>query len=635
MMATRTSAAFTTFPSSSPPPTTPTRAYKQAKTSLTKLFITSDKIKDVQLDDIKSSNKKKEHNKNNNNKPHEQRTTQPRNARRLNHPFQHLHRHDNPIQYGPMEGVISNNNDKSSSSSFLTKNMTAMNYLKQYGGYEEDMILIMSQQFPPLLELNVTKHLRPKMRFLKYTLGGVDISSDTMETQEQNKKDDDDDDTTKETTPRQLSQLGRTGTPPQYYGARLERTIAPRHAFLRHMKLPHGSVLLQDNGRLLKEFLVSSRRTKNFCALCNTWRRKFGYYYDNDYHDESYSSSDVSGAITPQMVEAFDALFQRGLMAAARNDLLDNDNDEDEDDPKKKRKDSNNNSKITISPRYLANITSGELIHLLVYSGANPLERDVRGASLLHWAAGTGNLDGLVALCESMSRVINTTNHDENDQNKDTDAASIAAWTRIKRDGATTLHWAAAGAKSKEFGCGGHIEICRYLLDSIKDSKSRKDLANAQTKDGNSVLMWAAWSGTLDVVKLLVRCRADATNVQNRNGCTVAHWASSGGSLEVCKYLFETVGVDFTTQNYAGNTPLSHAVAYGRVDVVRWLKEELKVEDDDGRAGDLASDFLGWEGNMDQRRKKVFDLFQDWYGDDEEYDESSEIKEEAEFDVFH
>eukprot|EP00957_Ditylum_brightwellii_P050731 3846761-Ditylum_brightwellii.AAC.1 len=180
-----------------------------------------------------------------------------------------------------------------------------------------------------------------------------------------------------------------------------------------------------------------------------------------------------------------------------------------------------------------------------------------------------------------MSRVINTTNHDENDQNKDTDAASIAAWTRIKRDGATTLHWAAAGAKSKEFGCGGHIEICRYLLDSIKDSKSRKDLANAQTKDGNSVLMWAAWSGTLDVVKLLVRCRADATNVQNRNGCTVAHWASSGG-----------------------NTPLSHAVAYGRVDVVRWLKEELKVEDDDGRAGDLASDFLGWEGNMDQRRKK-------------------------------
>ena len=34
----------------------------------------------------------------------------------------------------------------------------------------------------------------------------------------------------------------------------------------------------------------------------------------------------------------------------------------------------------------------------LVQHGANPLERDNRGVSLLHWAAGVGNLDGLKAL---------------------------------------------------------------------------------------------------------------------------------------------------------------------------------------------------------------------------------------------
>lgn len=40
--------------------------------------------------------------------------------------------------------------------------------------------------------------------------------------------------------------------------------------------------------------------------------------------------------------------------------------------------------------------------------------------------------------------------------------------------------------------------------------------------------MWAAWSQSLDIVKLLVRNRADTTK-QNRNGCSVAHWAASGG----------------------------------------------------------------------------------------------------------
>jgi ankyrin repeat protein len=55
-----------------------------------------------------------------------------------------------------------------------------------------------------------------------------------------------------------------------------------------------------------------------------------------------------------------------------------------------------------------------------------------------------------------------------------------------------------------------------------------RTLVNSQTKDGNTVLMWGAWSRSLDVVKFLVRNRAVAT-ITNRNGCSVAHWASSGG----------------------------------------------------------------------------------------------------------
>jgi hypothetical protein len=95
---------------------------------------------------------------------------------------------------------------------------------------------------------------------------------------------------------------------------------------------------------------------------------------------------------------------------------------------------------------------------------------------------------------------------------------------------------------------GGHVDVCRALLtlaaaaaaeSSASVSTERRqggresvqDYVNRVTKDGNSALMWAAWSGTLDTVKLLARHRADPT-IANHNGCTVAHWATSGGNLE-------------------------------------------------------------------------------------------------------
>ena len=78
--------------------------------------------------------------------------------------------------------------------------------------------------------------------------------------------------------------------PSQYFGARLEKTIAPRHAFLVYNNLPNGLSLLRreeeltssnstryDNQRTttrLQEFLLSCRKTKRFSALCNQWRKE-------------------------------------------------------------------------------------------------------------------------------------------------------------------------------------------------------------------------------------------------------------------------------------------------------------------------------------------------------------------------
>lgn len=437
-------------------------------------------------------------------RPHEQRANGPRLARRMNHGFRYLYRQ-------PKDPKI--------------QSMTSFEYLAQY--YSEEKILQMNASFPPLLGLNASRHLHPKIRFLKETMGLTDLST------------------------------SECNIPPQYFGARLERTVAPRHAFLMYKGLPHGKELFQDPNRW-QDFLVSCRTTKRFCALCNQWRDKA-----------------KDSMITAQQIEAFDALFARGALAAARNELCQLNN---------------------TWPLQHINISSAEILDLLIKHGANPFERDNKGVSLLHWAAAT-NLENTRFLLEFFPK---------------------KAFELTERDGATPLHWAVAGSRAKEFGTGGHVDICYYLLSSCEDPKK---LVNQLTYDGNSPLMWASWSGSLDTVKLMVRHRADF-QVANRNGCTCAHWAASGGSLAVCRYLHDTVGVDFYQPNHGGNTPLTHAVAFGRVEIVKWLREQAGDSEDE-IAASLAEDFCNWTDG-DTKRQKVLQLFRDDYWDASETSEASE-----------
>jgi ankyrin repeat protein len=158
---------------------------------------------------------------------------------------------------------------------------------------------------------------------------------------------------------------------------------------------------------------------------------------------------------------------------------------------------------------------------------------------------------------------------------------------------------------------------CSGNYGTLNSRPSLTEYVNRLTYDGNSALMWAAWSGTLETVKLLVRSTADTT-VANRNGCTVAHWAASGGNLKVCMYLSNTANVDFSVPNYGGNTPLSHAVAFGRTDVVQWLLKLLsEADNDEMMAYSLAQDFVQWTKGDDAQRKQVLQLFEnDWLSTD-------------------
>lgn len=365
-------------------------------------------------------------------RPHEQRVAAPRNARRLNHAFQHLYRHldrrwddndwnadqwSNDVEFQQnAQFIIKDIVDANSTIAAVPVDrnavLSAIHYLHFHGGYSLDEIQDMHQSFPPLFEIDVMRHLRPKMRFLKDCMGGGYNT------------------TFKGITRQVLSPQLRDVIPASFFGARFERTIAPRHAFLVHAGIPHGQQLWEsaDGKTLFEDFLLMHRKPKQFAAMCNSWRNK-------------YTQNKLSNnlPITAEQVVAFDKLFQRGMLSAARNDTAyvfpDDKNKQYSDDP---------------SLMTTANVTSAQLIRYLIQHGANPYEEDVRGASLFHWAAGCGNLDALRELVECCNE-LNVYRAATNDCTNCRGIEAALLW-KASRDHATPLHWAAAGAGPKEFG---------------------------------------------------------------------------------------------------------------------------------------------------------------------------------------
>ena len=128
-------------------------------------------------------------------RPHEQRVSAPLKARRLNHPFQHLYRHADPTfddNECNDEGCVQHPNEitefywneiMTQSSTFAQQPidvetaLSAIHYLHVHGGYSLHEIHQLHKTFPPLLDIDVARHLRPKMRFLKDCLGRCCVAS--------------------------------------------------------------------------------------------------------------------------------------------------------------------------------------------------------------------------------------------------------------------------------------------------------------------------------------------------------------------------------------------------------------------------------------------------------------------------
>jgi hypothetical protein len=384
--------------------------------------------------------------------------------------------------------------------------------------YTKSDIADMEKAFPRFMSLDVKAHLSPHVRFIVRTLGaGTGDICDGQECSIDGEG----------FIPHNLlvSQLGKTTVPPIFFGKRLEKTIGPRHAYLVHYGLPHGKKLLENDGRLFQEFLdACDTPPQIFARLCNEW----------SLHSQGVGPFSPMTLHTPGTVEAFELAFHRGLLDAAQN--------------------------IPSPELELVGCSPGRMVDLLLQHGANAIEHDRFGCSMLHWAAGTGNLNGANALLKFLIEA-----------GEGEDATEILLNTRGAKDGATPLHWASCGVESSTFGVGGHENICQLFLNEAGDRAA--ELVNVECFSGSTPIMWAAWSGSLDVVKLLSSYGADHHKV-NQKGGNVAHWAAAGGNLDVCRFLHDELSVNFNEECEECNTPLYYAELCGHDDVAKWIKTQ-------------------------------------------------------------
>mgnify|MGYP006089661207 CR=1 FL=1 len=361
---------------------------------------------------------------------------------------------------------------------------------------------------------------------------------------------------------------------PQFWSLPLSKTLLPRHAFLQCQELPHGANLLASQRSSLSQLLLRPKTDAHFAeAVCAA----------------AGGDRDMTAAKVLADFSSFASRFRRGGIEAAR---------------------------------------AGDAVVLRALSdhGWDPLsDRDKRGASALHYAAGHGHVECCMVLCEY--------GLDVND--------------RAAQDGASPLHWAVAGLRSRRsntqqqqqqqqqldnqrpqsdeersgFGTGGHLSTCSWLVNRGAD-------VGATTLDGNSILHWCAWAGQRPLLDWLPPRLAEAAasveaggggggeavsslsiHAINSKGCSAAHWSASGGDLEVCRALAEVHGVDFSKENLEGNTPLTKAVEHGREDIVMWLLTSGRCEEAVAEAAGYAAR-LAARHSADDTTERISELMQ-------------------------
>ncbi|XP_062608651.1 uncharacterized protein LOC134270452 [Saccostrea cucullata] len=194
---------------------------------------------------------------------------------------------------------------------------------------------------------------------------------------------------------------------------------------------------------------------------------------------------------------------------------------------------------------------------------------DIRGKSLLYWAAFSGNID----MFEYMLNLFEDENilHISSDNKPKGD--------KTDNSGQTILHAA----------CGnGHYDMCEYLLNrypqllDVCDNNGGNVLHYTaiggnvdlfRDNEGWTVLYSACWGGSVEIVSFLLNKGLDINTLSN-DGKSILHIACLNGKFEVCEYLVENYPHLLDVKDKSSNTVLHDAAWGGSVQIVKLLIEK-------------------------------------------------------------
>uniref|UniRef100_A0A673HGG5 Espin-like protein n=1 Tax=Sinocyclocheilus rhinocerous TaxID=307959 RepID=A0A673HGG5_9TELE len=224
----------------------------------------------------------------------------------------------------------------------------------------------------------------------------------------------------------------------------------------------------------------------------------------------------------------------------------------------------------------------------------SPTITDAQGASPVHHAARCGQLDCLEFLvnegcfpCHTRTKNGATAAHDA----AATGHVRELQWLLRQRkcgiedrdgEGATALHLAARF---------GHAEAVQWLLFEGGSTE-------AETDCGARPVHYAAASGDLTSLKLLMSCSPRCVDCQTGTGATPLYLACQEGHLHVVEYLVKDCGANVHVQAKDGMSVLHAAAHMGHYALVVWLASftdlDLSCQD---KGGATALHFAASEGH--------------------------------------